>query len=132
MITVGISIAALPSGVGLPVGIALSGTRLLLSLANAITRKSLKIFTVKQEKHDAIKLLSKSNLDSIANIISQAMQDRDISSTEFHKVLQEIEKYCKLKADIRNQPKAKVKEITKEQREEILEQGRKEDQEDFL
>ena len=132
VITVRISIAAFPSGVGLSVGIALSGTSLLLSLATAITRKSFKIFTVKQEKHDAIKLLAQSNLDSIANIISQAMQDRDISSTEFHKVLQEIEKYCKLKADIRNQPKAKVKEITKEQREEILEQGRKEDKEDFL
>ena len=132
VITVRISIAAFPSGVGLSVGIALSGTSLLLSLATAITRKSFKIFTVKQEKHDAIKLLAQSNLDSIANIISQAMQDRDISSSEFHEVLQEIEKHCKLKADIRNQPKAKVNEITKEQREEILEQGRKEDKEDFL
>ena len=89
--------------------------------------------TVKmQEKQDAIKLLAQSKLDSITNIISQAMQDGDISPTEFHKVLQEIEKYRKLKADIRNQAKAKVKEITKEQREEILEQGRKEGKEDFL
>ena len=53
-ITGGISIAAFASGVGLPVGIALSETRLLLSLVTAITRKSFKIFTVKQEKHDAI------------------------------------------------------------------------------
>ena len=132
VITGGISIAAFASGVGLPVGIALSGTSLLLSLANAITQKSFKIFTVKQEKHDAIKLLAQSKLDSITNIISQAMQDGDISPTEFHKVLQEVEKYRKLKADIRNQAKTKVKEITKEQREEILEQGRKEGKEDFL
>ena len=103
VITGGISIAALASGVGLPVGIALGGTSLLLSLASAITQKSFKIFTVKQEKQDAIKLLAQSKLDSIANIISQAMQDRDISSTEFHKVLQEaVEKYRKPKADIRN------------------------------
>ena len=66
------------------------------------------------------------------NIILQAMQDRDISSIEFYKVLQELEKYRKLKADIRNQTKAKVKQITKEQREELLEQGRKEGKEDFL
>ena len=132
VITGGISIAAFASGVGLPVGIALSGTSLLLSLATAITRKSFKIFTVKQEKHDAIKLLAQSKLDSIANIISQAMQDGDISPTEFHTVLQEVDKYRKLKADIRNQTKAKVKEITKEQREELLEQGRKEGKEDFL
>ena len=132
VITGGISIAAFASGVGLPVGIALSGTRLLLSLATAITRKSFKTFTVKQEKHDSIRLLAQSNLDSVANIISQAMQDGDISPTEFHKVLQEVEKYCKLKTDIRNQSKAKVKQITKEQREELLEQGRKEGKEDFL
>ena len=60
------------------------------------------------------------------------MQDGDISSIEFHKVLQEVQKYRKLKADITNQTKAKVKQITKEQREELLEQGRKEGKEDFL
>ena len=109
-----------------------SGTSLLLSLATAITRKSFKIFALKQEKHDAIKLLAQSKLDIITNIISQAMQDGDILSTESHKVLQEVENYRKLKVDIRNQAKAKVKEITKEQREEILEQGRKEGKEDFL
>ena len=87
VITGGISIVAFASGVGLPVGIVLSGTSLLLSLATAITQKSFKIFTVKQEKHDAIKLLAQNKLDSIANIISQAMQDRVISPTEFHKVL---------------------------------------------
>ena len=132
MIAGGISVAVFASGVGLAVGIALSGTSLLLSLATAITRKSFKIFTIKQEKHNTMKLLTQSKLDSIANIISQAMQDGDISPTEFHKVLQEVEKYCKLKADIRNQAKAKVKEITKEQREKILEQGRKEGKKDFL
>ena len=52
------------------------------------------------------------------------MQDKDISSIEFHKALQEVEKYRKLKADIRNQAKAKVRYITKEQREELLEQGK--------
>ena len=121
MITGGISIAAFASGVGLPVCIALSGTSLLLSLVTAITQKYFKTFTVNQEKHSVIKLLAQSKLDSIANIISQAMQDGDISSIEFHKELQDVEKYRKLKADIRNQTKAKVKQVTKEQREEFFE-----------
>ena len=132
MITGGISIAAFVSGVELPVGIALSGTSLLFFLAAAVTQKSFKIFTVKQEKHDAIKLLAQSKLGSIANIILQAMQDGDISPTEFHKVLQEGEKYRRLKVDIRNQARTKLKEIIKEQREELLEKGRKEGKEDFL
>ena len=96
VITGGISIAAFASGVGLPVGIALSGTSLLLSLATAITRKSFKIFTVKQEKHDATNLFAQTKLDSISNIISQEMQDVNIPPTELHKVLQELEKYHRL------------------------------------
>ena len=127
----GISITAFASGAGLRVGIALSTISLLLPLATVITRKSFKIFTIKQEKHDAIKLLVQSRLYSISNIISLAMQNGDISPTKFHKVLQEVEKQRQLKADIRNQSKAKVTEITKEQREELLEQGRK-GKEDFL
>ena len=87
VITGGISIAAFASGAGLPVSIALSGTSLLLSLATVITRKSFKTFTLKQEKHDSIKLLAQSKLDSRTNTISQSMQDGDISPTEFHKVL---------------------------------------------
>ena len=43
------------------------------------------------------------------------MQDGDISPTEFHKVLQEVEKYrkCYGNANTRNQANAKVKQITK-------------------
>ena len=88
VITGGIFIAAFANGVGLPVGIALSGTSLILSLATGITQKSFKILTVKQEKHDSIRMLAQSKLDSIANIISQAIEDGDISPIEFHK-------YCK-------------------------------------
>ena len=132
VITGGILIAAFSNGVGLPIGIALSGTSLLLFLATVIARKSSRTFTVKQEKHNAIKLLAQRKLDSISDIISQAMQDGDILFIEFHKVLQEVEKYRNLKADIRNQAKAKVKQITKEQREELLEQGRKERNGDLL
>ena len=105
----------------MPVGIVLSGTSLFFSFATAITRKSFKIFSVKQEKHDTIKLLAQSKLDSIANITSQEMQDGHISPAEFHKVLQAVEKYRRLKANIRNQVKAKITEIAKQQQEEILE-----------
>ena len=60
VITGEIFIAGFVSGVGLPVGIALSGTSLLFSLAAFITQKPSKTFTVKQKKHDAIKLLAQS------------------------------------------------------------------------
>ena len=131
-ITEGTSIPAFASGVGLPVGAALGGLEVVLSLLTIPTRKISRDQTVKQGRHNAINLLAESKLGSITDIISQAMQDGDISPTEFHKVLQEVEKYCKLKADIRNRTKANVKQIEKEQQEELLEQGRKEGKEDFL
>ena len=81
-----------------------------------------------QEKHYAIKLLVQSNLDSIADIISQATQDGDISSIEFHQVLQEVEIYCKMKANI----EMKVRQIIKEQHKELLEPERKKGEENSL
>ena len=44
VITGGISIATFPSGVGLPVGITINRTNVLLSLATVITQKSFKTF----------------------------------------------------------------------------------------
>ena len=64
---------------------------ILFSVARAIIRKIFKILTLKQEKYGVIKLPVKSKLDSIVNIISQAMEDADNSSIEFHlRVLQEV------------------------------------------
>ena len=128
----GDSIPAFASDAGLPVDAALGGLGVALSLLTVATRKFARSQAVKQGKHDAIMLLAQSKLDSIADIISQAMQDGDISPTEFHKVLQEREKYRKLKTSIRNRTKAKVKQVEKEQPEGILEQGRKEGNEVFL
>ena len=62
---------------------------------------------MKQENHDAIKLLAQSKLEGMVDIIWQATQDRDMLSNEFQKVLQEVEKYHKLKSNIRNQAKTR-------------------------
>ena len=124
------SMPAFASNASLHVGAILGGIGVFCSLLTITAWKVYKNQTAKQRKHDAITLLAQSKLHNIADIISQAMQDGDISPAEFHKVLQEREKYCKHKADIRN--RTNVKQIEKEQREEILEQGRKEGKEDLL
>lgn len=79
--------------------------RYFFSLATAITPKYFKTFSVKQERNNRIKLAPQSKLDNIANISSQSMQDGEISSTECGKVLQEVEKCLKFRADLRNQAK---------------------------
>ena len=69
----GVPISPFASSVGLPVGTALSGTSLVFSLAIIITQKSFKILTVKLEKHDAVKLLAQSKLNSTVDIVSQTI-----------------------------------------------------------
>ena len=61
VITGGISIAAFASGVGLPVGITLSGTSVLLSLATVITRKYFKTFTVSKKNAMPLSFLLKAS-----------------------------------------------------------------------
>ena len=116
----------------MPVGISLSATSMLLSLATTITRKTISIFNSKEGKHDDIRLLAQSKLDSISGTTSQAIQDENVSPIEFHKILQEAKSYNKLKADIRTRAKTKQGKLSKEQREKILEKGRKKGREDFL
>ena len=69
----GASIPAFASGAGLPVGAALGGLGVVISLLTVTTRKFSRSQMVKQGKHDAIMLLAQSKLDSIADIISQAI-----------------------------------------------------------
>ena len=128
-LTGGISTAAFANGVGLPVRIVLGRVSLLFSFMTPATRKYIKASIVAQEKHDSIKLLSQGKLDNMANIISQVMQDGHIPPTEFHRIVQEKEKYTKLKVDINNQGMVKIKKIKTEQREKILGQRRKEGEE---
>ena len=132
MISGSTSIAAISSGVAIPIGIVLTGTSLLLSIATTITRKSLNTIRVKQKKHDQIILLAQTKLESIQNIISKALIDGNISDLEFERILSELDRYRTLKQEVRNKAKKKSESITDEQREAILQQGREEGRNAFL
>ena len=83
------------SGADLPVGAALGRLGVVLSLLTVATRKCSRSQTVKQGKDNVIMLLAQSKFDSIADIISKAMQDRDIFPPNFTK-------YCKRGKNIIN------------------------------
>ena len=82
--TGGISFSVFASIADLLIFIALSGNSLLSYAATADLQKYFKSFTIKQEKHEAFKLVDKSKLDTKVVIISQARQDGDMSCIEFH------------------------------------------------
>ena len=55
----------------------------------------------KKKKHDEILVLAKSKLNSIESLVSQALIDMEISHEEFITILNEKEKYEKMKENIR-------------------------------
>ena len=126
------SIATLVTGIGMPVSVVLASTGLLLGIGSAVIHGTRKIFDSKAKKHDKIKTLAESKLDTISGLVSKAVEDSHIDHQEYQLILKEVEHYRKMKEEIRTKSKKKTDAITAEQREEILKQGRKEGREDFL
>ena len=126
------SIVTLTTGVGMPISVVLASTRLLLGLGSAAIHKTQKIFDSKAKKHDKIKTLAESKLDTISGIVSKAVEDSNISHQEYQLILKEVEHYRKMKEEIRTKSKKTTDAITTEQREAILAQGREEGREAFL
>ena len=126
------SIVTLTTGIGIPLSIALASTGLALGVGSAIVHKTQKIFDSKAKKHDKIKTLAESKLDSISSKVSKAIEDAHISHEEYQNILKEVESYRSLKEQIRSKTKRIVDTITAEQREAILAQGREEGKKAFL
>ena len=99
----GVSIISFTSIIGAPVGIASASFTLIFSLTTGITKKLLNITRKKKKKHDKILMLAKSKLNSIETLISQALIDMEIIHEEFITVLNEKDKYEKMKDNLRSE-----------------------------
>ena len=98
----GVSIISFTSIIGAPVGIASASFTLIFSLTTGIVKKLLNITRNKKKKHDKILMLTKSKLNSIETLVSQALIDLEISHEEFDKILKENDKYGKMKKNVTN------------------------------
>ena len=98
--TGGISIISFASIIGVPAGIA-SVSHLL-----STTRK-------KKKKDDQILMLAKSKFNSIETLISQALNDMNISHEEFIAIFKEKDRYGKMKENIRDKNENEKQEIIK-------------------
>ena len=90
------------SVVGVPVGIAPAIFTLFFSLTTGIIEALLRTTRNKKKKHYKILRLAKSILNSIETLASQALIDMEISHEEFITILQEKDKYEKMKENVRN------------------------------
>ena len=67
----------------------------------------------KARKHDLIRRLAESKLNTIADRISVALNDDKITEEEFRLILSEIDKYNQMKAEIRGCEKQSLSEDEK-------------------
>ena len=74
-----VAIATLPTGVGLPINIVLASTGILLGLGSAVIHRIQRVFDSKAKKHDKIRTLAESKLDSISSLVAKAVEDANIS-----------------------------------------------------
>ena len=99
----GVSIISVISIVGVPVGIASASFTLIFSIAKGIIKILLKTTRNKKKKHDNILMLAKSKLNSTEILVSKALNDMDISHEEFTIILNEKDKYDRMKYKIINE-----------------------------
>ena len=86
----------------------------------------------KLKKHDKITVLAQTKLYSVHDTVSKAINDGHIDPTEFQRIIQEKQRYLILKQQIRQKTKKITQSINEEQRQTILNQGRKEGQNEII
>ena len=96
------SIISFTSIVGAPVGIAGASFTLISSLTTGIIKKLLSTTGNKKKKHDKTLMLAKSKLNSMETLISQALNDMEISHKEYITILSQ-KKYEKIKENMRSE-----------------------------
>ena len=96
----GMSIISFAGAIGAPAGIASSCFTLIFSITTGIIKKLLNITRNEKKKHDKILMLAESKLNSIESLISQALNDLDISHQEFIITFNEKDKYERMKYNL--------------------------------
>ena len=98
----GISTISFTSAIGVPARIASPSFTLIFSLTTGIIKKLLKITTNKKKKHNKTVMLSKSKLNGIETLMSQALIDLEITHEEFKTITNEKERHEQMKENARN------------------------------
>ena len=84
--------------------------------------------SVKAKKHDEVRVLAESKLNTIADHVSRALTDGQISDEEFRLIIDEAQKYTQMKAEIRTGAQKAHAAVTldEETKNSLIQQGRDE------
>ena len=89
------------TGFGIVASPALAGVATLCGLASVGFAATSKRLERKVTKHEKIYTLAQAKRNSVNELVSQALADKQISDIEFRIITREVEKYHELKAEIR-------------------------------
>ena len=104
-LSVGLSSGALATaltGFGIVASPALAGVATLCGLGSVGFAAASKRLERKVTKHEKIYTLAQAKRNSVNELVSQALADKQISDVEFRIITREVEKYHELKAAIRS------------------------------
>ena len=121
-------IGLLSTVIAAPAVIAIEGVALFTGFLSIIGKYSVKRYTSKAEKHEKIKTIASTKLDTISSHIPKALSDNKVVDEEFQLILQELEKNKVMKGEVRTKTKKKIAAETEET---LIERGRQEARESF-
>ena len=121
-------IALLTTIVVTPIVIVIEGVSLFTGLLSIIGKYGVKKTTSKAEKHEKIKMIASTKLNTIASHIYKALIDNKVTDEEFRLILEELEKYKVMKEEDWTKTK---KKIVTETEKSLIESGRQEARESF-
>ena len=111
--TSGVSIISFTNTIDDSVGIVSASFTLIFSLTIGTNKKLLNMTINKKKKHDQLLMLAKSKFNSIETLISQALDDLDITHEEFIMIVKEKDKYEKMKCNSISETGDEKKKIVK-------------------
>ena len=94
-------------------GIASPCFTLIFHITAVIIKKLLSSTIKKKKKHDQILMLAKDKYNSVETLMSQAINDMDLSHKEFITTLDKKDKYDSMKGNIKDKNKYRKQEIVK-------------------
>lgn len=110
MMTSMASVGLMSSVLGIPIAIGMQVVAIGTGVMNIVGRVVNKKFVAKANKHERIKDLAETQLNTIMAHVSQAWNDGKIDDEEFQLIVTEFMKYNELKEEIRTKTKKFIDE----------------------
>ena len=113
------AVGALVSGIGAPASIPLGGVSIVCGLISGACTGLGKAAMKKVEKHETIKHTAESSLNTVRDLVSNALMNGAVSNEDFHHILRELNNYKSHKTGIKTKTRSAIIELTAEREREI-------------